>query len=70
MFKIPNLGTSDNVEVKLLYDPALSNKKPVINGGYQLDTDTGYLCVKFGAPVSGSSNKLFAKIIITRNNFS
>jgi hypothetical protein len=70
MFKIPNLGTLDNVEVKLLYDPALSGGEPVVDGGFQLDTDTGYLCVKFGKAVNVATNKLFAKLIITRNNYT
>lgn len=70
MFKIPNLGTADNVEIKLLYDPALSGGEPVVDGGYQWDTDTGYICYKFGKVISVATNKLFVKLIITRNNYT
>ena len=39
-------------------------------GGYIIDTDTGYMCVKFGAPTTVAGNKVGVEITVINNGVS
>ena len=67
MFKLSGLASADNIKIDVLYDPDSANGDVVINGGYQLDTDNGYLCLKFGKPLTVSTHRIFVDFTITRN---
>ena len=56
-----------DVSFKFGYDPSTS--EPITLGGYQIDTDTGYLCIKFANYVIDTANaKVFVDITFTRND--
>ena len=56
-----------DVSFKFGYDPSTS--EPITLGGYQIDTDTGYLCIKFANYVVDTTNaKIFVDITFTRND--
>lgn len=66
-FKIPD--NSDNIELKVKYDPSKSDT--IALGGWTLDTTTGYLCIKFANEISDTSNaKIVVDLSYTRNQIN
>ena len=56
-----------DVKFELGYDP--STGEPITLGGYILDTDKGYLCIKFANYVINTTDaKIFVDITFTRND--
>ena len=73
-FKDPNvasglndLSTDDNTDVAIMFDP-YAGKESLVLGGYIIDTDTGYMCIKFGKGVGTATHRVGVDLTITRNN--
>lgn len=55
---------ADNIEVALVYDP--STNETVYNGGWQLDTTKGCMCIRFGNTITKNAN-IGIKLTVTTN---
>lgn len=55
---------ADNIEVALMYDP--STNETVYNGGWQLDTTKGCMCIRFGNTITKNAN-IGIKLTVTTN---
>lgn len=75
-FKNPNVawsGTGDDlsndnyVDISLKFDP-LAGGEPLVLGGYIIDTDTGYMCIKFGNSTSTATHKVAVDLTIIRTS--
>ena len=56
-----------DVDIKFGFDP--KTKEPITLGGYWVDTDTGYLCVKFANYVVNTTDaKVTIDVTFTRND--
>lgn len=67
MFKMANLATDDNVDLTVLFDP-LAGEEPLTLGSYILDTTNGYLCIKFGTPVTTATHKIAVDLTVLRTS--
>jgi hypothetical protein len=62
-FKIPD--GADNIKLDISFDP--STNEAITLGGWELDTDTGYLCIKFGNEIQDTTNaKIFVDLTYQR----
>ena len=64
-------ATTDDIDINFLFDPSSSANTPVVLGGYEWDTDTGYICIKFASELSAATIadlKIAIDIKITRTN--
>lgn len=62
-FKIPD--NADNIKLDISYDPATN--EAITLGGWELDTTTGYLCIKFGNEIQDTTNaKVFVDLTYQR----
>lgn len=59
----------DNYDLSFKFEPQ-DTGEIIILGGYILDTDTGYMCIKFGSPIKNEGNKIAVDITINNNNTS
>ena len=72
-FKNPNvahtgdLSTDDSVDIAVMFDPYLG-QEPLALGGFILDTDNGYMCIKFAAATGTDTHKVAVDVTMTRNN--
>lgn len=57
-FILPSGMSSDDIDFKIKYDP--STGESIDCGGYQWDTDTGYVCIKFAKEISDTENARIA----------
>ena len=56
-----------DIDLKFKFDP--SNGEVITLGGYILDTDNGYICIKFANYVVDTANaKVFVDVTVTRND--
>lgn len=55
--------TPDDIDINFLFDPG-STSIPIAIGGYILDTDTGYICIKFASEIRQSADLENLKIAI------
>lgn len=63
--------SEDDIDIHFLFDPATSTNVPIVLGGYEWDTDTGYICIKFATELSAdviADLKIAIDIKITRTN--
>ena len=63
--------SQDDIDINFLFDPSTSTNVPIVLGGYEWDTDTGYICIKFASELSASviaDLKIAIDIKITRTN--
>lgn len=65
-FKIPD--NANNIKLDISYDP--STNEAITLGGWELDTSTGYLCIKFGNEIQDTTNaKIFVDLTYQRNDY-
>lgn len=65
-----DVASSDEIKIEFLFDPTIN--EPVALGGYILDTNTGKICLKFGANISSAaaaSVKVAVDITYLRNEY-
>lgn len=58
--------SANNEEIELAFSFEIDNNEPITLGGYQLDTTTGRLCIKFGNKIT-KNNKIAIDITRTTN---
>lgn len=63
------LDTFDDYDISFKFKPQEDGEVLTL-GGYILDTNTGYLCIKFGNTTITDTNKIAVDITITKNNVS
>lgn len=74
-FKNPNvvnvgdLSTDDSVDIAVMFDP-YAGQEPLALGGFIIDTDNGYMCIKFGAKTGTATHRVGVDVTMTRNNVS
>lgn len=63
--------SQDDIGIDFLFDPTTSTNVPIVLGGYEWDTDTGYICIKFASELSAdviADLKIAIDVKITRTN--
>ena len=61
------LDNFDDYDLNFKLEPG---KDALTLGGYMLDTDTGYICIKFGTYATVATNKVAVDVSIIKNNLS
>ena len=63
--------SQDDISIHFLFDPTTCAEVPIALGGYEWDSDTGYICIKFATELSDdviADLKIAIDIKITRTN--
>lgn len=63
------IESADDIDIDIKYDP--SSGEPIVKGGYEIDTTTGKMCIKFANEIATPANaKVAIDITFLRNEYS
>lgn len=63
------IESADDIDIDIKYDP--SSNEPIVKGGYEIDTTTGKMCIKFANEIATPANaKVAIDITFLRNEYS